>query len=135
MIDSKKCNICDNPTHPLAKYCKRCKKLIDRVDMRRKVDKNARVEALKMAWDGEYFRCYYSGIPLVEKDHKDPRYITFDHRVPRRESDIVISAAAINDMKSDLNEDEFKAVVIQLANRFKGGKFDQTVFNFRHWKR
>jgi len=54
---------------------------------------------------------------LVETNPEDPRYITFDHRIPRQEDDIVVAAACINDMKSDLSEDEFKAIVVQLARR------------------
>ena len=57
------CAACGAPLHnPLATYCKRCKKLIDRVDIRGKHDKSARERALKEAWDGQAFRCYYTGI-------------------------------------------------------------------------
>jgi hypothetical protein len=109
--------------------------LVDRVNIRRKPDKVARKQALKQAWDGEGFRCYYSGVRLIEDNSKDPRYLTFDHRTPRQESDVVITAAVLNDMKSDMTEDEFKAMVSQLASRFKGGTFDESVFNLKHWKR
>lgn len=44
-------------------------------------------------------------------------------------------AATINDMKSDMDNDEFRAMVVQLANRFGGGEFDEGVFNLRYWKR
>lgn len=135
MKPDKHCEICRAVIHPYATFCKRCKKLIDRVDIRKKPDKGARVRALKQAWDGEGFRCYFTGIRLVEDNRKDPRYITFDHRIPRVESDIVVTAAAINDMKSDLSEDEFKAMVIQLANHFNDGSFDESVFKLEHWKR
>jgi len=130
------CAACGAPLHhPLATYCKRCKKLIDRVDIRGKHDKSARERALKKAWDGQAFRCYYTGIKLVEDNHKDPRYLTFDHRVPRKESDIVVVAAAINDMKSDMADDEFRAMVQELANYFNGQGFNEGVFNLKYWKR
>lgn len=130
------CAACGAPLHhPLATYCKRCKKLIDRVDIRGKHDKSARERALKKAWDGQAFRCYYTGIKLVEDNHKDPRYLTFDHRVPRKESDIVVVAAAINDMKSDMADDEFRAMVQELANYFNGQGFNESVFNLKYWKR
>jgi hypothetical protein len=74
-------------------------------------------------------------VPLVETNPKDPRYITFDHRTPRQEDDIVVAAACINDMKSDLSEDEFKGIVVQLARRFAGESFDESALKLRHWKR
>jgi len=80
-------------------------------------------------------RCHFTGILLVEDNPRDPRYLTFDHRVPRDESDLVLAAGLINDMKSDLSEEEFRAVVNQLARRFGGGGFDDSVFTLKHWKR
>ncbi|MCX9025556.1 MAG: hypothetical protein OIN85_05605 [Candidatus Methanoperedens sp.] len=135
MSDSKVCEVCGCPIHPLAYCCKRCKKLIDRVDMRKKPDKGARIRALKKAWDGQGFLCYYSGIRLIEDNPKDPRYLTFDHRTPRQENDIVVSAHLLNDMKSDLAEDEFKDMIIQLASHFRAGTFEEKVFNLKYWKR
>lgn len=136
MSETNACPICGSLLHhPLASYCKRCKKLLNRVDIRRKPDKAARARALRDAWDGEAFRCYYTGIRLIEDNPKDPRYLTFDHLTPRQEGDIVVVAAAINDMKSDMADDEFRAIVLQLANRFGGGEFDEGVFNLRYWKR
>jgi hypothetical protein len=107
----------------------------NRIDTRRRADKLARARALKASWDGQAFRCHYGGVTLVENDHRSPRYITFDHRTPRQEHDVVIAAACLNDMKSDLSEDEFKAVVGQLARRFTGQPFDETVLNLAHWTR
>ena len=136
MSESGICAVCGSPLHhPLASYCRRCKKLLDRVDIRSKPDKIARARALQKSWDGEGFRCYYSGIRLIEDNHKDPRYLTFDHLTPRREGNIVVVAAAINDMKSDMADDEFRAMVLQLASRFEGGEFDESVFDLKHWKR
>ena len=129
------CSICGRPRHPRAQLCKRCKKLSDRLDTRRKADKKARVRALQLAWDGSVFRCHYTGVPLDENDHHAPQYLTFDHRTPRQEQDVVVAAACINDMKSDLTEKEFRAVVIQLAQKFQGGQFDEHVLNLTHWKR
>lgn len=134
-MDSKACEVCSSPIHPLATLCKRCRKLVDRVDMRRKPDRGARIKALRLAWNGEYFRCHYSGIRLNETNPGDPRYLTFDHRIPRREDEVVVAAACLNDMKSDMTEDEFRAVVVALATRFQGGQFDERVLNLTHWKR
>lgn len=131
-----RCSICGSTLHhPLASYCKRCRKLIDRVDIRRKPDKQARVRALQKAWNGEAFRCYYTGIKLAEDNPKDPRYLTFDHLTPREESEVVVVAAAINDMKSDMSDDEFTAMILALAKRFAGGEFDESVFNLKYWRR
>jgi len=109
--------------------------LLDRVDIRKRPDKAARVRALQEAWDGEAFRCYYSGVRLSEDNPRDPRYLTFDHRIPRREVDVVVTAAVLNDMKSDMADDEFKVMILQLASRFNGGEFDESVFNLKYWKR
>lgn len=135
MSADKTCPVCGMEVHRLATYCKRCKRLLDRVDIRSRPDREARARALANAWDGECFRCYYSGARLVEDDHHSPRYITFDHRTPRQEDDVVVCAACVNDMKSDLSEGEFRAVVSQLASRFSGGPFDESVLDLEHWRR
>lgn len=135
MPQDRQCPICGSPLHPLATYCKRCKKMLDRLDTRAKHDRKARVKALKQAWDGKGFRCYYSGIRLVEDNHRDPRYLTFDHFIPRKENVIVVTASVINDMKSDMSDDEFRTVVLQLAKAFGGGKFNEKVLDLKHWKR
>jgi hypothetical protein len=137
MIDKlENCGICGMSKHPYAKFCKRCKKIIDRIDIRKKHNKSARIMALKKSWDGECFRCYYSGVKLEEKDHHSPIYITFDHHIPREESDIVIAAAVINDMKSDLSDEEFKNVINQLSAHFcNGAPVNEDIFKLKHWKR
>ncbi len=116
----------------MAYLCKRCKDLINRG---RKANKKARIQALKQAWDEHgFFRCFYSKIRLVEDNPEDSRYLTFDHRTPRQENDIVVAAALVNDMKSDMTEDEFKNMILQLANSYNGGTFDESAFNVKHWK-
>jgi len=87
------CRVCGENVHPQAQLCKRCRKLVDRADMRRRPDKEARIRTLRQAWDGQGFRCYFTGIRLVEDNPRDPRYLTFDHRTPRREDDLVVTAA------------------------------------------
>jgi hypothetical protein len=108
---------------------------VDRVDIRRKADPEARVRALKDAWRDSAFHCHYTGIQLSETDRSDSRYLTFDHRTPRQENNIVVAAACINDMKSDLTETEFWAVIRELAAKDAGGRFDARVLNLSHWKR
>ncbi len=123
MSDSKSCEVCQAPTGrgPSARLCSRCDRIAKRVDPRHAGKKNARIAALKKSWDGEGFRCYYSGVRLVETGSGGPRYITLDHRTPRNEEDIVITASLINDMKTYMDEKAFKAVVTRLADHFKGG--------------
>ncbi len=135
MNGAKECEVCSQAAHSRARLCKRCRKLIDRADTRRKPDKEARIEALRQAWDGQGFRCHYTGVRLVEDNPRDPMYVTFDHREPRNESDVVVATALVNDMKSDLTEDEFRAFVIELAGRFAGGPFREELFRVTRWKR
>ncbi len=115
------CTVCGQPRHQLAYCCRTCKKLLDRSDARgRQPNRDARLNALRDAWDGEYFRCFYTGWRLCIDDHRSPFYLTWEHRTPRDEDDIVVAAAIINDMKSDLTEDEFRRLIIGLADYFRG---------------
>ena len=97
----------------------------------------ARVEAMKRSWrhEDERFHCYYTGVALDTSNPKSPRYFAFDHRTPRMENDIVVASQLINDMKSDLTEPEFKRLVVELANRFQGGEFDERALEVVHFKR
>ena len=131
-----KCVVCRcDLSNPQALYCARCRKIVNRIDTRGKHSRQARIRALRRSWDGKFFRCFYTGVKLVEDNHKDPRYLTFDHRIPRRENRIVIVASAINDMKSDMSDREFRKMVLQLANKLSGGEFDARAFKLRYWKR
>ena len=47
----------------------------------------------------------------------------------------VVAAACINDMKTDMSENEFRAVVIALSKAFQGGTIDEKIFNLKYWKR
>lgn len=130
------CSVCGATKHALAHFCKSCKKLVDRIDTRgRKPNRDARVRALHSAWDGEFFRCFYTGWPLRIDNHRSPYYLTWEHRTPRDENDVVVAAALINDMKSDLTEDEFRGLVIGLAKRFQGGSEAVSMIDPSHYKR
>jgi hypothetical protein len=130
LIAMKECEICRNPApdHPLARLCRRCKKIVDRTDIRAKHNAGARIRALTLAWEGDGFRCYYTGVRVVEDDKLDPRYLTLDHRTPNREDDIVVAGALVNDMKSNMTEEQFKDMVAQLSRRFSGEQFDENIF-------
>lgn len=136
----KKCEIClvrgiSSQKH----YCSTCKKLIDRAS-RKRISRKAAVKALKNQSDekGGFF-CYYSGVPLLLKttDKGKPRYITFDHRTPRDKNHIVMAAAIINDMKSDMDEKEFKLMVGELYRNLgrKKKNFSLKAFQLKHYKR
>ena len=127
------CKICKKPTH-LPVYCGLCKGIIDK-GKKRKIKKDICEQALINAWDGNAFRCYYSNTPLETTNSKNPRYRTFDHRTPRDKQDIVLAASLINDMKSDMTEQEFKKIIIELAKRFQGGHFDDKALDLLYYKR
>ncbi len=131
----RKCEICGDPSyHPYSPYCTRCKKLIQK-GIRRKIKRDVCKQALKNAWKGDGFYCYYCKRKLEEKNSKSPCYMTFDHVIPRQNDKIVIAAAIINDMKSDMSEYAFRKMVIALAKCFNGGDFDFNCEDLRHYKR
>lgn len=122
--------------HPQAYCCKPCTKLVTRVETRKgKTNYDARRKALREAGDGKCFRCFYTGWPLRTDDHHDPYYLTWEHRTPRDEADIVVTAAIINDMKSDLTENEFRKLIVDLANRFNGSEKMVAKIKFTHHRR
>ena len=131
----KKCEICGNPSyHKYSLYCERCKKLMKK-GSRRKIEREVCKNALTQAWGGDGFYCHFSGKKLEGKNSKSPWYLTFDHITPRQSNKIVIAAAIINDMKSDMSESEFRNMVIALANYFNGGEFDLGKDSLKHYKR
>ena len=118
-----KCIICDSILRNfLGKYCRRCGNILERAGTHGKAEESVRTKALKNAWEAqsECFRCYYSGIKLVDDNPRDPRYITFANS-PDLEGELIAIASLIQEMKSDLTLDEFKAIVIQLGRHFAEG--------------
>jgi hypothetical protein len=101
------------------KFCARCARLAFRM----KHDRLFR-ESMEGIWD--YLRkygyvCYYTQMTLVTDDPKSPWYLVFDHWMPRDPRKIVITSALVNEMKSDLTEDEFWYFIRQLANFYRKG--------------
>lgn len=129
------CGVCGSDRHKLAHLCKVCKKILDRVDVRSKPNKAARLAALQKQWTGSYFRCHYTLLPLNTTDPKSPKYLTFDHLIPRDENSIVLAAAFVNDMKSDLDESEFWQVIGALAQRISNPDMPIPEIQLRHWRR
>jgi hypothetical protein len=139
---SDTCLICFEPRHPQAYACRRCKKIIDRPEFRkdsegklRRSDREARIRALKAAWDpdAKAFRCHYTGIELDITDRHDHRYLSLEHQTPGDESNITVVSALINRMKTDLSDAEFRKLVSALAARFSGQDFDQSAFPDRRF--
>jgi hypothetical protein len=131
------CVVCSAEKHPQADTCPRCKHILGRVETRRNssgalrhIDRQARLRALQESWHDSAFHCFYTDITLVddgERSH-DHRYLVFDHRTPGDEASIVVTCALVNRMKTDLTEEQFGAVVTELAKVFAGGTFDERAF-------
>lgn len=137
-MSSGACEICAKTCHPQGRCCDRCRNLIERGSRKNRTNpftREAVRQALKNSWDGEAFRCYYSGVRLIEHTATHPRYLTFDHRTPRQGHVAAATAAVVNDMKTDMSEEEFKAMVVELAKRFAGGEFNEGVMELEYWKR
>ena len=96
--------------------------------------KGPRTEALKRAWSRELgaFLCHYSGAVLTD-DAASPWHISFDHRTPGKDADLVVCAAAINSMKGVFTDLEFRRVVVQLGERFTGKRERIETFQPTHW--
>jgi hypothetical protein len=129
------CVVCGAEKHPQAYACKRCKRILDRLAIdasgaSRPFDRPARLRALQNSWHGGAFHCFYTGIVLIEDGHRwrDHRYLVFEHRIPGDEASVVVASALVNRMKTDLTEEQFKAMVNELAKVFAGGTFDEQVF-------
>ena len=114
----------------MAYACADCTRLLDRIDIRGwKRNLPARRAALRAAWDGQVFRCFYTGWPLTLSDPTSPLHFTWEHRTPGSEDDIVVAAAIINAMKSDLTESQFRELVIHLGRHFSDLSYTVPVIN------
>ena len=131
------CVVCGTDKYPLAYACARCKRILDRLETRldassspRRIDKNARLTALRNSWHQGAFHCAYTGVELVTDGTRwrNHRYLVFDHGTPGDESSIVVTCSLVNRMKTDLTDQEFKAIVRELAKFFDGGTFDERAF-------
>lgn len=131
------CAVCGAERHPHASACTRCKRILDRIEIRRnasgaprRVDKAARLRALQEAWRDGSFRCFYTGMALIDDGQRwrDHRYLVLEHRIPGDEASVVVTCALVNRMKTDLTEEQFKNMVRELAKVFDGGTFDERAF-------
>lgn len=134
-MKNKECIICKRElANNHATYCNNgCKELAKRA---KTPEREQRLEAIKRSLKNDSFHCYYTGVELNVEDSTSPFYFTFDHTIPRDSKKIVACAAFVNDMKSDLSEEEFKKYTIKLAEHFsKGIKLKQSDFSLKHFKR
>jgi hypothetical protein len=137
VVATDTCVVCGAERHPQAYACTRCKRILDRIETRRdasggarRVDRAARLRALQGAWRDGSFRCFYTGIALIDdgKHWRDHRYLVFEHRTPGDEASVVVTCALVNRMKTDLTEDQFKNIIRELAKVFDGGILDERAF-------
>jgi hypothetical protein len=132
------CIICQTPTHhPAAYACRRCKRIIERLDTRRtasgerrRFDRQARIDALRRAWDptARAFRCHYTGVELLTDNQHSNLYLSLEHQTPGDEGNVVIVSSLINRMKTDLSDRQFRQMVQALAASFDGQGFDASAF-------
>lgn len=140
---------------PPSMLCERCYPIARRRFNKRRGRKRDRIidipsrqewiTALSDSWDtkSRCFRCMISRVPLELTNHKSPFYATAEHVSPSKGSEgYLVVAAVINDMKSDLDMDEFKKV-LPLLSRIVSGKgtnadrqkLEKVLRNLRHWRR
>lgn len=111
----KKCWVCGKPVLSVhSMFCQGCARLAFRMKIRR-----FSPEAEEGVWNyvrtyGK--RCYYTKMPLEMDDVKSQWYCVFDHLIPLDPSQIVLTSAMINEMKSALSEREFWFYIEQLAD-------------------
>jgi hypothetical protein len=131
------CVVCGAERHPLAYACKRCKRILDRVETRRdnsgayrRFDRKARLRAMQDSWRDGAFHCFYTGIALIEDGRRwrDHRYLSFEHLTPGDEKSVVVTCYLVNRMKTDLTNEQFRNMVTGLAKVFAGGPFDERAF-------
>ena len=125
------CVVCHKPAVPQSEFCRRHLKI-----RRRKGFCAAYREAMIKYWNEELqgYTCHYTGILLDEEDPRSPRYLTFDHLIPGG-NEVVPAAAVVNYSKSDLTEQEYKAIVRELVRHWDGAPFDPDLVKLKYWLR
>jgi hypothetical protein len=127
------CVVCGKEPGDRSLFCSRCRRFL-LGQFNRAACRAAMVQAYDKEIDG--FRCHYTGVVIETEDGKSPWYFSFDHRFPDKSGNLAISAIIINDMKTELADYEFIAVVKQLAKHFTTGEpFDLAGVKFEYWVR
>ena len=128
-----KCLLCEKPPVPHTLYCARCHKMADAPDF-----SMVMLQALKEAYDPatDSFLCHYTGVAVDLENLGRPWDLTYDHPTPGDGSRLVVAAYWVNVMKTQLSEDEFRAVIIEMARCFETGQpFRLEVCGFKYWKK
>ena len=128
------CEICGKKPMKRGFYCVRCHGImtIESYDI------DAKVQALKAAYDKEVdgFRCHYTGFLLDLKDPASPWLLNFDHSFPGQPGKFWLACQIINQMKTQLSEEEFRKVVMELAEHFETKEpYDRDIIKFEYWNR
>ena len=128
---TRHCLICGKEPVPATRYCARCHRYADAPDFS-KAQLKALIEAIDPVLDR--FICHYTGVPLDEADPGSPWYINYDHVIPGDGSRLVVAANFVNVMKSEMSEEEFRAVIIELARHLETGEpFNTDVLKLKYW--
>jgi hypothetical protein len=130
-VDGKggECAICGWETRRGQMYCPRC--------LRKHPSVTGRKDAMIRSWSRakQAFLDYYLGLELEEKDVNSPFYTAFDHRLPRKKGDLVLTSMLVNSMKTNLSEEEFNLIMEELARCREGKPFNRDVIKFEYWTR
>jgi len=102
------------------KYCRVCARYMIRMK-EEKFPADTMKEICDYIHDSGYI-CYYTEMPLEVNDSGSPWYCVFDHWMPHNPSKIVLTSAVLNDMKSDLLEEEFWYYIKAFADYKTKGK-------------
>ena len=129
---SEACKICGKPPMKQGLYCARCKKAIFGHK------EQALMEAVLIAcYDKQQdgFRCGYTGMVTDLDEPTGPYHLSYDHRFPGHPGNIVVCIFIVNLMKTQLSDDEFRIIVINLAKHFTTGEpFDLGGVKFEYWR-
>jgi hypothetical protein len=83
------------------------------------LDPEQLLTALKQSWDGTQFRCYHTGLPLETNDSWSPLCLTWEKQETALGESVVIVAAVIRGLFSELSPVAFQEVCQALRDRMQ----------------
>lgn len=124
------CQICGEPSG-LRGYCDTCRKLLNLAVARNGAwaDVDARRKAMVDQWDRDarVFRCAYTDLPLSH-EYAEPLRPAWALQDPHEASSAALAATFVKDMKADLDDEAFRAIVAALHTHLNLGEpFDASV--------
>ena len=121
------CHVCGGVRLHSGWYCARCRRLVRGGCHDNKIRETALIDSFDPANNG--FLCRYTHIILDDRSPKRPCSVSFDHRIPGAEEQVVC-AYFVNCMKTDLTDTEYRAVLRELTNHWRlGTPFDTGVID------